>query len=87
MRVIRPMRSLSTIPGLRKLVSALFFSLPEFMNIFMFLIFFYVIFSILGLIAFKGNLDYRCRLTETPVNATFWPKDENNLRVCAPPGS
>lgn len=86
MRVLRPMRSLSTIPGLRKLVSALFYSLPEFINIFMFLIFIYVLFSILGLIAFEGNLYYRCRLTEKPINATYWPKDETDTRLCSPEG-
>jgi hypothetical protein len=86
LRILRPMRSLSTIPGLRRLVSALLKSLPEFLHIAMFLMFTYVMFSILGLSSFQGDMYWKCRLTEFPVNSTHWPKDPDDSRCCSGPG-
>jgi len=29
---------------------------------------------------------YRCRLTEKPINSTYWPKSTQHTRVCSPKG-
>ncbi len=49
LRVLRPLRSINAIPTMRRLVSALIKSLPDFANVFVFLLFIFMIFSIMGL--------------------------------------
>jgi len=48
LRILRPLRSINAIPSMRKLVSALLGSLPQFGNVFVFLLFVFVLFGILG---------------------------------------
>lgn len=63
LRVIRPLRTIHAIPSMRKLVSALILSIPNFANVSVFLLFVFVLFSILGLHNY-GYIPYnRCRLT------------------------
>jgi len=82
LRVLRPLRSINAIPSMRKLVSALLMSIPNFANVSVFLIFIFVLFSILGLHNYEVISYNRCRLTETPVNATYWPMSDDP-RVCS----
>lgn len=86
LRVLRPLRSLKAIPSMRRLVSTLLQSIPEVGNAGIFIIFMTTLFSILGLQQFMGVVYYRCRLTEAPLNATYWPKSPDFTRVCTPPG-
>jgi len=37
------------------------------------LIVFIIIFAILGVNLFRGELNYRCRLTQTPLSNGTWP--------------
>jgi hypothetical protein len=52
-------------------------------NVALFILFGLLLFSILGLQQFTGITHYRCRLTEKPLNATYWPKSEIHSRVCS----
>eukprot|EP00347_Sterkiella_histriomuscorum_P013804 403363301 len=83
LRVMRPLRSINAIPSMRRLVSTLLQSLPELGNAAIFLFFMIILFGILGLQQFSGVMYYKCRLTEKPINGTYWPKSPDFTRVCS----
>jgi len=58
-------------------------SLPALASVLLFMSFFIAIFAILGLHLFIGDYYARCRLSITPVNATFWPIDYNQEKACS----
>jgi voltage-dependent calcium channel L type alpha-1D len=66
-RILRPLRSLSKFPGLRRVITAMLNSLPGLMDVVLLLCFVLAIFSILGIQFFMGILHSRCRLTPYPV--------------------
>eukprot|EP00347_Sterkiella_histriomuscorum_P008485 403344914 len=86
LRVLRPLRSINAIPSMRRIVRTLLQSLPELGNATIFLSFMIVLFGILGLQQFNGILYNKCRLTEQPVNSTYWPKSKEFTRVCSQAG-
>lgn len=54
-------------------------------NVIFNLIFFYLLFTTLGMNSFKDNLEYRCRQTPDPVienNQTLWYVDESQIYLC-----
>jgi hypothetical protein len=59
-RVLRPLRTISNVEGLKMLMSALFGSLPLLGNTLIILLFFFLIFAIGGLQLWMGILWYRC---------------------------
>ena len=81
-RAFRPLRSINTIPSMRKLVEILLKSLPNLLNVVLLLTFVMLMFGILGLNFFVGDLYYRCRTTEFPINSTYWPILENYEHLC-----
>ena len=81
-RVLRPLKSINTVPSLKRLVTTLFHSLPALGNVVVFMGFFIFIFSVIGIHVFQGDYYYRCRLNSKPINATFWPVDDGQVRVC-----
>jgi len=81
-RALRPLRSVNSVPSLRKLVRVLVYSLPNLANVAALLLFFIVLFGISGLHLFVGSQFNRCRLTEQPINATYWPVNEAYPRLC-----
>jgi len=76
LRILRPLRSLNQISGLKIIISALIDSIPALGNVLVFLIFIILLFAILGLHLFAGLFYQRCRMTEFPVNGT-WEVDPN----------
>lgn len=66
-RVIRPLRTISSIEGLRVIVSALVAALPLLRDTILVLIFFFMIFAIAGVQLFAGSLKNRCVMLETGV--------------------
>jgi len=66
-RLLRPLRSINKIDGLRVLVNAILKSIPKILNVAIFLIFIIVLMAVFGLHIFSGMFEYRCRLTEFPV--------------------
>lgn len=63
LRTIRPLRTINAIPSMKKLVKTLIISLPLLGNVVALLAFIILLFGILGLNVFCGNLYYRCRTT------------------------
>ena len=83
LRVLRPIRTIKRIPQMRKLVSVIFKSVPDMMNTLLFLAFFFLVFSIIGIQANSVILYQRCRMSKLPVNDTYWPQDPTqSSRVC-----
>lgn len=64
-RVLRPLRTITKIEGLRLLVSALLAALPLLRDTIIVLSFFFVIFAIAGVQLFSGALKQRCVSVET----------------------
>ena len=66
-RVLRPLKTISGIEGLRIIVSALFSSMSLLRDAIIVLLFFFVIFAICGLNLFSGMLKKRCVSWETGI--------------------
>lgn len=64
-RVLRPLKTISSIEGLRILVQALLSALPLLRDTIIVLIFFFGVFAITGLQTMSGNLLNRCFNIET----------------------
>mmetsp|Transcript_9967 Transcript_9967/g.9891 ORF Transcript_9967/g.9891 Transcript_9967/m.9891 type:complete len:134 (+) Transcript_9967:786-1187(+) len=64
-RVLRPLKTITNIEGLKKLVVALLSSVTKLRDSFIVLYFFYLIFSIAGLQLFLGLFKKRCFSIET----------------------
>jgi hypothetical protein len=48
-RVLRPLRSVKRVPSMRRLVSIMLRSLPELVNTLIFMLFFFIVFGIIGI--------------------------------------
>ncbi|KNC46856.1 egg laying defective protein 19 [Thecamonas trahens ATCC 50062] len=73
-RVLRALRTLSGIPGLRVVINALLASMPPLLNVFFLLTFFMVVFAIIGVQLFAGSLRQHCVDLAT---RSFDPSDVN----------
>lgn len=49
MRILRPLKTINALPGMRKLISALLNSIPEFTNVVVFIVFVFLLFATIGL--------------------------------------
>jgi len=66
-RVLRPLRTISNVEGLRILVSALISALPLLRDTIIVLLFFFVVFAIAGVQIWAGELKQRCFNLETGI--------------------
>lgn len=66
-KVLRPLRSVSKLPGLKKIIGALMESTRDLANVMFLLAFLVTCFSITGMFFWRGLLHARCRLTPFPV--------------------
>ena len=80
-RLIRPLRSLSSVPSMRLLVSTLISSLWQLGSILALALFFFTVFAILGVSLWQGSQHYRCRVTPEPVNGIWVPLSDPE-RLC-----
>jgi len=71
-RVLRPLKSISTNPGLQSLVISILNSIPQLVGVLVLLFFVFCLFGIAGLQMFAGPyMHTRCRLTPYPVNNSW----------------
>lgn len=82
-RLLRPLRSINKIKGIRVIVGSLIESLPAMVNVALFLLFIIVLFSTFGLHLFSQMYEYRCRITPEPINGE-WPVVPGYNRLCNP---
>lgn len=71
LRVFRPLRTFKRVPSMRRLVSIMLRSIPDLGNTIAFMVFFFVVFGIIGIQTFNGRIYQRCRLTKLPANGTW----------------
>ena len=62
MRALRPLRALKRVPGMPVLVQSILGALPRVGNVLMLCGFIFLVFAIVGVETFKGQLHYRCAL-------------------------
>ncbi|OQR96973.1 Voltage-gated Ion Channel (VIC) Superfamily [Achlya hypogyna] len=79
LRVLRPLRTVHSVPGLKVLVNALLAALPAQLNISILLAFSYIVFAIIGVQIWCGEYHYRCRLTPYPIALPFEPRATESL--------
>jgi len=73
-RAVRPLRTIAAVPGLQRLVNALFEAVPELSSVAILLCFLYLIFGIAGLQILGGPyMHATCRLTPYPVTLDWNP--------------
>ena len=91
-RVLRPLRSVSKLPSLRKIASAFIESIGDLANVMVLLLFILACFTLFGVTFWRGLFHMRCRLTPFPVkmpvdckNATDMCWDQFLLDVVADP--
>jgi len=82
-RLLRPLRSINKVRGIYDLIQALIHSIPPLLNAAIFLLFIIVLFSTFGLHLFNGMHEYRCRITEKPINGT-WTLLPDYFKLCNP---
>lgn len=68
-RVLRPLRTITRVRGMKVLVSSIITSIPSLANVFFLCLFFFTIFGIMGLQLFAGTLRNRCFATTQPLLA------------------
>eukprot|EP00931_Biecheleriopsis_adriatica_P023690 TRINITY_DN14902_c0_g1_i1.p1 TRINITY_DN14902_c0_g1~~TRINITY_DN14902_c0_g1_i1.p1 ORF type:complete len:2368 (-),score=487.75 TRINITY_DN14902_c0_g1_i1:53-7156(-) len=87
-RVLRPLRSLAAVPGIRNLFRTIILSLPGLKDVVLLAMFLLVMFGVLGLHFWSGMLHRSCRLTEQPLhfsqlatqaNCTGWCFDNSSI--------
>jgi len=69
-RVLRPLKTLSSFPGMRVITTAMMDSLGDLLNVGMLCLFFFFIFGIIGVQMYNGTMDGVCFIGE---NATSRP--------------
>ena len=82
LRLMRPLRTLTTMPSMRILISTLFASVSQLGGVLVLAVFFFTIFAILGVSLWSGKIYYRCRYTEFPVDGV-WPVDPTDNLLCS----
>ena len=81
-RLLRPLRSVNKIKGLRIIISAMILSIPPIANVIFFLMFIIILFAVFGLHLYSGMYEYRCRLTEKPYENGSWPLLPDYYKLC-----
>jgi Ion transport protein len=73
--------------GMKKLVLAFIQSLPDFVNVGVFLIFVFLLFAILGMHQYNGVFYNACRFNSKPETPTSWAIDTSIERICSKTGN
>jgi len=81
-RLMRPLRSLTTMPSMKILISTLLASVAQLGGVLVLAIFFFTIFAILGVSLWSGQIHRRCRVTEFPVDGD-WIADALDTNLCS----
>lgn len=86
-RLLRPLKLLTSIPELKKLLRTLLASIQSLGGIMGLALFFFTIFSILGVAIWSGKIHYRCYMTEKPVDGKWelWSDGDRTYdNLCSP---
>ena len=81
-RLFRPLRSMVKLPSMKLLIGTLMSSLSQLSGIMGLALFFFAIFSILGISLLDGKSHWRCYLTAKPDEDGIWELDPADNRLC-----
>lgn len=79
-RLFRPLRSFSSLPAMKSIVSTMIKSLTKLGEIMVVASIFFFIYSVLGVSLWAGDIHYRCRETLQPVGGD-WVAITDDVRV------
>ena len=82
-RVLRPLRSLHVVPGIKVIIEAMLGSIEELLVVIMLLGCIFIIFAILGMQLFMGAQHARCRATPFPVTIDYYAAASAGLDAAA----
>ena len=68
---------------MRRLVSIMLRSLPELVNTLIFMLFFFIVFGIIGIQTFYGVIYQRCRFTEKPFEGEWRIDPAQSSKICS----
>jgi hypothetical protein len=80
-RLFRPLRSFTSLSSMRTLIATILSSMVQLGEILIFSAIVFFIFSILGVSLWSGDIHFRWRITEFPLNGD-WPVVEGDTRNC-----
>jgi voltage-dependent calcium channel L type alpha-1D len=81
-RVLRPLRSITAFPSMKKLIQSMINAIPSLFGVVVFMGFILMNFAILANSQFAGAYYSRCRLTPEAVGDE-WPYDPSIERLCS----
>jgi len=81
-RLLRPLRSINKVKGIRVIVTSLILSFEALANVALFLTFIIILLGTFGLHLFWGMFEWRCRLTPEPYQNGTWPLYPDHFRIC-----
>ena len=82
-RLLRPLRSINKVRGIRVLVKSFIYSIPPLANVALFLLFIICVLATFGLHLFAGVFEYRCRITpEPPTDGSYWKVVDDFEQLC-----
>jgi hypothetical protein len=82
-RVLRPLRTMSKIPGMRPLIAAIFYSLKPLVDVMALFVFVFVFFGIAGVQLLSGMFRGRCTYIDGPL-VNSWAEDPDQMfRLCS----
>ena len=84
MRLLRPLRTLTRVPGLKKLIEGILSAGPKLAHVGLFFSFPFLLFGIVGVQLFQGQLHGRCRLTPYPVTLEFLKHGRPSRKLLSP---
>ena len=86
-RLLRPLRSINKIKGIRIIVKSFIYSIPPLANVALFLLFIVSVLATFGLHLFSGFYEYRCRVTGFPPDNPLeeWKVVEDFEHLCEVP--
>ena len=85
-RLLRPLRTLHSIHGLRDLVNGLLKSIPPLLNVLLLFVFCFVLFGIVGIQLFAGNLRQQCYEVDPNTSDWFLSEEESGEWCSLTPG-
>ena len=77
-RVLRPLRAMSILPGMRVLIGTMIGAIPMIANVMLFCVFFFTVFGILGMNLYMGVLRNRCFTVVTESSCADHADHESN---------
>uniref|UniRef100_A0A8C8BSF3 Sodium channel protein n=1 Tax=Otus sunia TaxID=257818 RepID=A0A8C8BSF3_9STRI len=83
-RVLRALKTISVVPGLKIIVGALIQSVKKLANVMILTVFCLSVFALIGLQLFKGNLRYKCIRNTTETTYVAKKSGTSDILLCGP---